>query len=51
MRKISIIIILLGLILIPNISGSSQTEDTKTKPELKIKNNIGFIYLPTNFNY
>jgi len=40
MRKLSIIVILLGLIIFPNISGSSQVADTKTKIELKTKNNI-----------
>lgn len=33
-------IILLGLILLPNVSSAVQAEDTKTKLELKTKNNI-----------
>lgn len=39
MRKFSIIVILLVPILFSNIS-ASQAKDAKTKPELKIKNNI-----------
>jgi 3D (Asp-Asp-Asp) domain-containing protein len=40
MRKISIIVILTALLLIPFISNAKDIKNTKTKPELKIKNNI-----------
>jgi 3D (Asp-Asp-Asp) domain-containing protein len=40
MRKISIVVILIVLMLFPKISASNQIEDTKIKFELKTKNNI-----------
>ena len=40
MRKFSIAIILIALILFPKVSASDQIKNTKTKLELKTKNNI-----------